>query len=79
MLNNDRVAGLALPAGPYLTFAYRGTGVSCREASQLFRTFLSGQNVPRGYRVTPATGVFSKGKRPVFRVKPASPRGNTAR
>lgn len=79
VLNNDRVAGLALPAGPYLTFVYRGTRVNCREASQLFKTFLSGQNVPSGYRVTPATGVFSKGKRPVFRVKAASPRGNTAR
>lgn len=79
VLNNDRVAGLALPAGPYLTFVYRGTGVSCSEASQLFRTFLAGQNVPRGYLVTPASGVFSKGKKPVFRVKAASPRGNTAR
>jgi len=79
VLNNDRIAGMALPAGPYLTFVYRGTGVSCREASQLFRTFLSGENVPSGYRVAPATGVFSKGKRPVFRVKAASPRGKTAR
>ncbi len=79
VLDNDRIAGLALAAGPYLTFTYRGSGVSCREASQLLRTFLSGENVPSGYRVTPATGVFSKGKRPVFRIKAASPRGNTAR
>jgi len=79
VLNNDRVAGLSLPAGPYLTFVYRGTGVSCREASQLFRTFLSGQNVPRGYAVAPATGVFSTAKKPIFRVKPQSPRGSTAR
>ncbi len=79
VLNNDRVAGLKLPAGPYLTFTYRGTGVSCREASALFRTFLSGQNVPRGYTVTPSTGVFSKGTKAIFRVKPASPRGSTAR
>ena len=78
MLNNDRVAGLALRAGPYLTFVYRGSGVSCAEASQLFRTFLAGRNVPRGYAVAPATGVFSKGKRPVFRVKASSPRGSTA-
>ena len=35
--------------------------------------------MPRGYLVTPATGVFSKGKKPIFRVKPASPRGSTAR
>lgn len=79
VLNNDRVGGLALPAGPYLTFVFRGTGVSCGQASQLFRTFLRGQNVPRGYLVMPASGLFSKGKSPVFRVKPASPRGSTAR
>lgn len=79
VLNRDRIAGLAFPAGPYLTFVYRGTGVSCREASQLFRTFLTGQNVPRGYFIAPASGVFSKGKRPVFRVKPTSPRSTKAR
>ena len=79
VLNNDRVAGLRLPAGPYLTFVYGGTGVNCREASQLFRTFLAGENVPRGYLVAPATGIFSKGKQKIFRVKPASPRGTTAR
>ncbi len=80
VLNNDRVAGLSLPAGRYLTFVYRGTGVSCAGASRLFRTFLGEQNLERGYFVTPATGVFSRGRKtPIFRVKPASPRGRTAR
>ncbi len=80
VLNNDRVAGLSLPAGRYLTFVYRGTGVSCAGASRLFRTFLGEQNLERGYFVTPANGVFSKGRKtPIFRVKPASPRGRTAR
>jgi len=79
VLHNDRVAGLSLRAGPYLTFVYRGTGVSCAEASRLLTTFLSGRNVPRGYAVRPATGVFTKGKRPVFRVKASSQRGRTAR
>ena len=80
VLNNDRVAGLSLPAGRYLTFVYRGTGVSCAGASRLFRTFLGEQNLQRGYFVTPATGVFSRGRKtPIFRVKPASPRGRTAR
>ncbi len=79
VLRNDRIARLSLPAGRYLTFVYRGTGVSCAGAARLLRTFLGEQNVGRGYFVAPSTGVFSKGRRtPIFRVKPASPRGVTA-
>ena len=81
MLNNDRVGGLSLPAGRLPDVRVPGHGRELPpEASRLFRTFLGEQNLERGYFVTPATGVFSKGRKtPIFRVKPASPRGRTAR
>jgi hypothetical protein len=74
VLNRDRVDNLVFPAGPYLTFAIKGGGASCSGLSQLFRRFLGTSSTGRGYSVNTATGTFLRGRAPVFRVKPASPR-----
>jgi hypothetical protein len=78
VLHRDRIGRVALPAGAYLTFPLRGSGLDCAGVSRLLRSFLArGGSLPRGWSVDPATGSFAHGKRPGFRVKPASPRVTT--
>jgi hypothetical protein len=74
VLARDRIDNLVFPAGPYLTFSIKGGGVNCAQLSQLFRRFLGANSTGRGYSVSTATGTFLKGRTPIFRVKPASPR-----
>jgi len=75
--NPDRIGSLQLPAGPYLTFAQKGSGLSCGQISSLFTRFLSAprQVAPKPWKVNAGNGVFTKGKRPGFRVKPSRPSG----
>lgn len=80
VFNSDRINSLQLRAGRYLTFVRRGSGLSCRRVSSLLHRFLSarGQVAPRPWKVDGGSGVFTNGRRPGFRVKPASPSGSTA-
>lgn len=75
VLNRDRIDRLSLPAGRYLTFVAKGSGLTCAELSRLLRGFLARRDTPRGYSVDAATGTFLNRGRPIFRIKPASPRG----
>lgn len=81
VFNPGRVNSLQLPAGRYLTFALKGSGLNCRQVSSLFTRFLHarGQTAPKPWKVNAGNGVFTKGKRPGFRVKPSRPSGSTAR
>jgi hypothetical protein len=74
VLSRDRIDNLVFPAGPYLTFAIKGSGLNCSQLSQLFRRFLGANSTGRGYSVNTATGTFLQGRKQIFRVKPASPR-----
>lgn len=80
VFNPDSIDGLRLPAGPYLTFPLRRSGLNCRQVSSLFSRFLSarGNIAPKPWRVNVGNGIFTKGKHPGFRVKPALPVGTTA-
>lgn len=81
VLNPDRINSLQLPAGRYLTFALKGSGLNCRQVSSLFSRFLSArrQVAPKPWKVNAGNGIFTNGKRPGFRVKPSRPTGSTAR
>jgi hypothetical protein len=72
--HRDGIGRLVLPAGPYLTFVLRGSGVSCAELARTLRGFLARSATPPGYRIDRATGTFARAGRPLFRIKPASPR-----
>jgi hypothetical protein len=72
--HRDEIGRLVLPAGAYLTFVVRGSGVSCAELARALRGFLARSATPPGYRVNLASGTFSRAGRALFRIKPASPR-----
>ena len=78
VLHRDRIGPLSLPAGGYLTFALKGSGLDCAEVTQTLRRLLArGGSLPGGWKVDPATGSFSSRGHPRLRVKPASPRVTT--
>jgi hypothetical protein len=72
--DSTRIGRLRFKAGPYLTFAQKGSGLSCGRVSRLFTQFLdkgfSGR-LPSPWTVNPATATFTNGRKPGFRVKPA--------
>lgn len=76
VLHNDMVGPLRLPAGPYTLIPLRGSGLSCTEASALFRQFLAAaQNaLPAPWVVDAQTATFTRGRSGSvgFRVEPAS-------
>jgi hypothetical protein len=74
VLSRDRIDNLVFPAGPYLTFVIRGSGLNCPQLSQLFRRFLARGDTPQGYSIATATATFLNRGKPIFRVKPSSPR-----
>ncbi len=77
VLHRDRIGRLVFPAGRYLTFAVRGSGLRCGALARTLRGFLARGATPSGYRVIASTGTFARSGRPVFRVKPGSPRVST--
>lgn len=77
VLHRDRIGRAVVPAGPYLTFAVRGSGLTCSELAGLFRRFLARSATPGSYGLNPATGTFLNRGRAIFRVKPASPKVTT--
>lgn len=74
VLHRDGIDMLIFPAGRYLTFPIRGSGLSCSGLARLFRGLLARSATPRGYSLDRATGTFLRRRRSIFRVKPASPR-----
>lgn len=78
VLARDQIDRVVFPAGPYLTFAIKGGGLNCSQLSQLFRQFLGRNSTGRGYSLNKSNGTFLKGRTPIFRVKPASPRVATS-
>jgi hypothetical protein len=75
VLHNDHVGRLRLPKGRYWITIPKGSRVSCRSASNLFRRFLddvSGVLSPP-WVVNSRNGTFTRGRasRTAFRVKPA--------
>jgi hypothetical protein len=75
VLNNDHIGRLRLAKGRYWITIPKGSGLSCRGASNLFRQFLddvSGVLTPP-WVVNTRNGTFTRGRgsRTAFRVKPA--------
>lgn len=72
MLHNDRIGGQRLPAGRYsITLATSGRP-SCSANARKLAAFLqrpSGR-LPRGWRLNPVTGTFTKAPGKGFRIKP---------
>lgn len=63
VVNNDRIGALRFPAGSYWVSIYKGTGITCPQASTLFASFLQRTNgsLPAPYVINVATGSFRKG------------------
>jgi hypothetical protein len=74
VVNSTAIGRLKFKAGPYLTFAQKGSGLSCGRVTRLFMQFLdkdfSGR-LPSPWTLNATTGTFTNGRKPGFRVKPA--------
>lgn len=75
VLHDDVVGPLRFAAGPYALVPLRGSGLSCGDASALFRQFLAGgRTLPSPWVVDAQTATFTRGRSSSvgFRVWPAS-------
>jgi hypothetical protein len=63
VLSNDRIGALRFPAGPYWVSIYKGSGITCPQASRLFASFLQRTDgrLPRPWVISVATGSFRRG------------------
>jgi hypothetical protein len=63
VVHNDRIGALRFPAGSYWVSIFKGTGISCSQASKLFASFLARPDgkLPRPWVISVATGSFRKG------------------
>jgi hypothetical protein len=63
VLNADHVGSLRFLAGPYWVSIYKGTGITCPQASQLFASFLQRTDgkLPPPWVINVATGSFRRG------------------
>ena len=74
VLHDDRIGRLRLPAGRYRVTLGAAAPVSCPGSSRALARFLARPSgrLPRGWRLAPATGTFSRNGVVAFRIKPAS-------
>jgi hypothetical protein len=78
VVHSDRVGALRFPAGPYWVSIYKGTGITCPQASRLLASFLQRTDgrLPSPWVISVATGSFRRGRsspfgfiaKPAFRV-----------
>jgi hypothetical protein len=63
VLNNDRIGALPFPAGPYWVSIYKGSNITCPQATQLFASFLqrTDGSLPAPWTIDAATGSFRRG------------------
>jgi hypothetical protein len=68
VVHNDRIGALRFPAGPYWVSIYKGTGITCPQASKLFASFLqrSDGRLPAPWVINVSTGSFRRGKSSPF-------------
>jgi hypothetical protein len=75
VLHNDRIGALRFPAGPYWVSIFKGTGITCSQASKLFASFLQRTDgkLPAPWVINVPTGSFRRGARSSlgFVAKPA--------
>jgi len=77
VLHNDRIGRLRLPAGRYRITLGPSEPVGCAASSRALTRFLArpAGRLPSGWRLSPATGTFSRNGVVAFRIKPAGRAG----
>jgi hypothetical protein len=63
VLHDDRIGALPFPAGPYWVSIYKGSNITCQQATQLFASFLQRTDgkLPTPWVIDVATGSFRRG------------------
>jgi hypothetical protein len=63
VVHNDRIGNLRFPAGSYWVSIYKGTGITCPQASQLLASFLqrTDGSLPAPWVINVASGSFRRG------------------
>lgn len=63
VLHDDRIGALPFPGGPYWVSIYKGSNITCPQATQLFASFLqrTGGTLPTPWVINVATGSFRRG------------------
>jgi hypothetical protein len=63
VLHNDRIGALPFPGGPYWVSIYKGSNITCAQATQLFASFLqrTDGSLPKPWVIDVATGSFRRG------------------
>jgi len=74
VLHDDRIGRLRLPAGRYRITLGPSEPIGCAASSRALARFLArpAGPLPRGWRLAPASGTFSRNGVVAFRVKPAA-------
>jgi len=77
VLHDDRIGRLRLPAGRYRITLGPSEPIGCAASSRALTRFLArpAGRLPRGWRLVPASGTFSRNGVVAFRLKPAGPAG----
>ena len=77
VLHDDRVGRLRLPAGRYRVTLGPSEPIGCAASSRALARFLArpAGPLPRGWRLAPASGTFSRNGVVAFRIKPAGGAG----
>jgi hypothetical protein len=63
VLHDDSIGALPFPAGPYWVSIFKGSNITCQQASQLFASFLlrTDGKLPPPWVINVATGSFRRG------------------
>lgn len=63
VLHDDRIGALPFPGGPYWVSIYKGSNITCAQATQLFASFLQRTDgtLPQPWVINVATGSFRRG------------------
>jgi hypothetical protein len=63
VLHDDRIGALPFPAGSYWVSIYKGSNITCAQATQLFASFLQRTDgtLPKPWVINVATGSFRRG------------------
>jgi hypothetical protein len=80
VVHDDRIGALSFPAGPYFVSIYKGSNITCQQATQLFASFLQRTDgkLPKPWVIDVASGSFRRGASSAFGFV-AKPAFNAAR